>query len=181
MEKNKTLKLAICAIFVAFTAICSQIQIPLFMIPVNLATFSVYMTGVIMGEKYGAMSMAVYVLLGAVGVPVFAGFKGGLAAVTGATGGYIVGYIACAWTVGMITKHTRGKVYQLAGAMTVGMILCYISGTVWFMVISGFSVKKALIYCVIPFLPGDIVKIIMASVISVKLRNRITNIYELNV
>ena len=91
MDRKKTFKITMCALFAALTAICSQIQIPLPQIPINLALFSVCMAGAVLGAGYGSLSIIVYVLLGAVGVPVFAGFKGGFATITGPTGGYIVG------------------------------------------------------------------------------------------
>lgn len=179
-SKKKTLKITMCALFAALTAICSQIQIPLPQIPINLALFSVCIAGAVLGAAYGALSMIVYVLLGAVGVPVFAGFKGGFAAITGSTGGYIVGYIVCAWVTGIIVKNTKGKIYQIALAMVVGVALCYVLGTIWFMILSGNPLKVSLGFCVFPFLPGDAIKIILASTISAKLRQGVSNIYELN-
>ena len=78
---------ALCALMAAVTAVCSQIQIPLPMIPINLALFSVHLSGILLGPKYGSVSQAVYLLLAAVGVPVLAGFSGGLGALFGRTGG----------------------------------------------------------------------------------------------
>lgn len=179
-NSKRTITITMCALFTALTAVCSQIQIPLPQIPINLALFAVGMAGALLGAGYGALSMIVYVLLGAVGVPVFAGFKGGFAAVTGPTGGYIVGYIACAWLVGFIIKHTNDKIYMMVIAMVAGYAVCYILGTAWYMTISGNSLKVALTYCVFPFLPGDAVKIILATLISNRVRHLAGEIYELN-
>ena len=179
-SRNKTLKITMCALFAALTGICSQIQIPLPQIPINLALFAVFMAGAVLGPIYGSLSIIVYVLLGIVGVPVFAGFKGGLGTITGPTGGYIIGYILCACLVGVIVKYTRDKIYQLCFAMVVGLTGCYILGTIWFMILSGNSLLVSLGYCVFPFLPGDVIKIILASIISIKLRSNIIEIYNLN-
>ncbi len=180
MDKKKTLKITMCALFAALTAVCSQIQIPLPQIPLNLAIFAVCMVGAVLGAGYGAVSMIVYVLLGAVGVPVFAGLKGGFGAITGPTGGYIIGYIICVWLTGFIIKHTKGKIYQMAIAMVIGIAACYVLGTIWFIILTGNSLMVSLGYCVLPFLPGDAVKVILASTISAKLRHSITDVYELN-
>lgn len=176
MNKKKSLKITLCALFAAFTAICSQIQIPLPYIPINLALLAVFMAGAILGVGYGTTSMCVYVLMGAVGVPVFAGFKGGLGALTGATGGYIVGYIVCAFIIGIIIKYTGAKIYNMVIAIIIGMAACYILGTVWFIVLTGNTLVSSLSICVLPFLPGDAVKIALASILSVRLRSVVNSI-----
>ena len=96
--------MALCGLFAALMAICSFISIPLGFtpVPVNLGTLGVFLTGGVLGRKYGTVSMTVYVLLGAVGVPVFAGFRGGLSVLVGPTGGYIIGYIAAAFLIGWL-------------------------------------------------------------------------------
>lgn len=179
-NRKKTLTITMCALFTALTAVCSQIQIPLPQIPINLALFAVFMAGAVLGGGYGALSMAAFVLLGAVGVPVFAGFKGGFAAVTGATGGYIIGYVVCAWLTGFIIRHTNDKIYMMIIAMIIGLAACYILGTAWFMTISGNSLKVSLSYCVLPFLPGDAVKITLAAFMANRVRHMVSSIYELN-
>ena len=88
-RRTATRSLVLCALMAALTAICSQIQIPLPMVPINLALFAVHLSGALLGWKYGALSMVVYALLGVIGVPVFAGFGSGPAVLFGKTGGYI--------------------------------------------------------------------------------------------
>lgn len=179
-NRKRTLTITMCALFTALTAVCSQIQIPLPQIPINLALFAVGMAGAILGAGYGALSMTAYVLLGAVGVPVFAGFKGGLAALTGATGGYIIGYIVCAWLVGFIIRHTNDKIYTMIIAMIIGFFACYVFGTAWYMMVSGNPLKVSLTYCVLPFLPGDAIKAILASLVSNRVMHMVGDIYEFN-
>lgn len=189
---KKTTTLVLCGVFAALMAICSFITIPLGFtpIPVNLATLGVFLTGGILGKKYGSISLIVYILLGAVGVPVFAGFKGGLGVLAGPTGGYIIGYLAAAFLTGLLieivfrktseapdtsagsptAKHHTLRFIGSILAMIAGLAACYLLGTAWFMISTGSSLGAAMVSCVIPFLPGDAVKILAASLLVLKLR-----------
>lgn len=103
---SKTTYMALCGLFAALTAVCSYISIPLGFtpVPVNLATLAVFLAGGLLGKKYGTVALAVYALIGAVGVPVFSEFRGGLSVLAGPTGGYIIGYIAAAFIVGLLIE-----------------------------------------------------------------------------
>ncbi|MGN0760206.1 MAG: biotin transporter BioY, partial [Candidatus Ventricola sp.] len=128
-----TLHLVMAALFAALTAVCSQIQIPLPMVPINLALFAVHLAGALLGAKWGALSITAYALLGVVGAPVFAGFSSGPAVLFGKTGGYILGYILCALLVGLLSRRIGFNAKGLVIAMVVGVAACYIFGTIWFM------------------------------------------------
>ena len=124
------------------------------------------------------ISEVVYVLIGAVGVPVFAGFRGGISVLAGPTGGYIIGYIMAALIIGLILdkwfrseNRSTGRTYAvLALAMIAGLAACYLLGTLWFIVSTGTGVWASLTACVFPFLIGDAVKIIAAIILVKKLR-----------
>lgn len=168
---NKTRTLVFCAMFTALTAICSQIAIPLpGDVPLSLATFVVMLSGALLGRFGGAVSMIVYVLLGAVGVPVFAGFRGGLDRVVGPTGGYIIGYIFMALVIGLIVSFLGTRFWASAFAMLTGAVVCYAFGTAWYMISTGSALWPALLACVIPFLPGDAIKIGLAAVCTARLK-----------
>ena len=147
--------------------------------PINLATFAIFMAAGLLGHKYGTISMIVYVLLGAAGVPVFAGFSGGFGVIAGPTGGYIIGYILTAFITGIIIEAfhkkdvSKGKPAPsyplLIAAMTAGLAACYLLGTIWFIHLTGWTIGKALMTCVVVFLPGDAIKIIAASLLIKKL------------
>ena len=175
-------RLVICGLFAALTVVCTMISIPLPFtpVPINLATLSVFMAGALLGPKYGAVSQAVYVLLGAAGLPVFSNFSGGLMKLVGPTGGYIASYIVTAFVVGLIAgggftankgaasggKAGKSKLMnlpRLAAAMAAGIAVCYALGTAWFMYSMNVGLAAALAPCVIPFIPGDIIKIIAGS------------------
>lgn len=169
--KMTTKKLAYYAMFAALTVICAQIAIPLpGDVPLSLATFAVMLSGALLGTFGGAVSQLVYVLLGAVGVPVFASFSGGLGRIVGPTGGYIIGYILMALIIGLIVTKTKKKFYIYLLAMAAGTIVCYTLGTAWYVFSTKTALLPALTACVFPFLPGDIVKIILASLVACQLQ-----------
>lgn len=169
-SNNKIQMYALCALFAALTAVCSQIQIPLPMVPINLALFSVHLSALLLGSRFGALSQAVYILLAAVGVPVMAGLTGGLGSLLGKTGGYAIGYILSAFLTGLICEKWGFAFWKMCIAAVVGCAGCYILGTIWFMTVTGLDLATSLAYCVLPFLPGDAVKILLAGVLAVRLR-----------
>lgn len=175
----KTKQLTMCALFIALTAICSQIQIPLPMVPINLALFAIYMAGSLLGPKYGSITIIGYVVLGAVGLPIFVGFNGGFAVLTGPTGGYIIGYIFTSFLVGFITKHIGFSWWKLALSMLLGLAVCYIVGTIWFMYITSNNLAVSLTYCILPFLPGDAIKISLATILTLRLRSAIPELRDI--
>lgn len=158
-------KLIICALFASLMTICSWISIPLFFtpVPVNMALAGAYITGLLLGCKYGFISEVLYILLGAVGLPVFAGFSGGIGAIAGPTGGFIIGYAFCAFVCGLSARK-KGIMMRIL-LMLCGMSLCYGCGLIWFMYITGSTLWAGLVSCVIPFLAGDAVKIILVSIL----------------
>jgi biotin transport system substrate-specific component len=162
-------RLVLCALFAALTAVCSQLQIPLPMVPINLALFAVHLSGALLGPAYGFLSMAIYVLLGAAGLPVFTGLAGGMGVLLGKTGGYILGYCFCAAFVGLWSRRTGHGFVSLCAGMALGLCLCYLFGTLWFMRLSGLGLYASLGYCVLPFLPGDAVKIALAALLARRL------------
>ena len=162
-RRNMTRSLVLTALMAALTAICSQIQIPLPMIPINLALFAVHLSGALLGWKY-------YALLGVIGAPVFAGFGSGPAVLFGKTGGYILGYILCALIVGALSRKFAFSFKNLCLEMLLGVAVCYAFGTIWFMVLTGMNLATSMSYCVIPFLPGDAVKILLAAFLALRLR-----------
>lgn len=173
--KNTTKNITLCALFAALTAILSQISIPLPFtpVPINLATVSVFMAGGLLGAKEGAISQAVYVIIGIIGVPVFANLTAGLGIAIGPTGGYIAGYIVATIIVGIISKKLGDSIYSYIVAMSVGIIGCYFIGTAWFMYLSKNGLVESLTMCVIPFLIGDIFKIILSAILTKKLKKYI--------
>lgn len=174
--KSNLLDLVYIAMFAAIITICAQIQIPT-TVPFTLQTFGVFAAGGLLGWKRGTLSVIVYVLLGLAGVPVFAGFTGGIGILAGPTGGYIIGFIFTALIVGIMSDKLGRKIWVLAVSMVLGLLVCYAFGTAWFMVTveGGMGLYSALGLCVFPYLPFDAAKIAVAVV----LVNRLNKIVKL--
>ena len=169
---SKTLSLALIALFAALTAILSQIAIPMpGLVPISLGNLAGFFAIGLLNWKEAAASQAVWVLLGVAGAPVFSGF-GSLSRLAGPTGGYIIGFVISALIAGLILTRTGYRFRWLVLALTVGVTVCYAFGTVWYLIVMGSETTPAaaLLSCVVPFLPGDAVKIVLASLLSQKLR-----------
>ncbi len=170
-KQKKTRNYILCAFFTAIIAVCSWITIPL-AVPVTLQTFAVFAALEIMGGKWGTVSICIYILLGVVGAPVFSGFRGGIGVLLGATGGYVVGFIALGLVWWAITSLLgRGITIDIL-AMLVGLIVCYSIGTFWFVTVytKSVSFSEAMKWCVIPFIIPDLFKLIIAFTVSEKVK-----------
>ena len=135
-RKIATKDLVLTALFAALTAVLAQIQLPIGPVPFNLAVFGAFLAGMLLEPAWAAASMGVYMLLGAVGIPVFAGFMGGPAVLLGKTGGYVIGYIFIALATALAVKRS-GKLPVIGAAMLAGLLVCYGFGTAWFMAVTG--------------------------------------------
>lgn len=186
-RKTSVYPYVLCALFAALTAVCSFIYIPLPFtpVPINLATLSVFLAGGVLGAKYGAISQFVYVLIGAIGIPVYSNFTGGLGILTGPTGGFLIGYIAGAFVIGLALKGLiknsgSGKsqskliIVKIVISCIAGMITCFALGTIWFMIITNTNLWASLVACVFPFLLGDAIKIVVATLLILRLRKHIS-------
>ena len=144
-------------------------------VPFTLQTFGVFVAVGILGGKNGTLAVLIYIILGAIGVPVFAGFQGGIGVLAGSTGGYIIGFLFSALVMwGMEKIFGRKPVIQIL-SMVLGLIVCYAIGTAWFMVVytnnsGAVGLGTVLGWCVIPFIIPDLVKIALAFVLSRRLR-----------
>ena len=152
MKRNLSFQLAGCALFAALTAAAAQFSLPVGPIPVSLATFAVYLAGAVLGAKDGAASQAVYLLLGA-------------AALFGPTGGYLAGYVVCAWIIGALGRKggRAPRPLPLAASMLLGTAALYALGTCWFLFLTKRGLWESLALCVFPFLAGDAAKIAVCA------------------
>lgn len=158
------------SLFAAIICVLAPFVIPIGPIPLSLATFAIYIAASVLDWKYGTLAVIVYILIGMAGLPVFSGFSGGVMIIAGPTGGYIVGYIVCALVIGQIVDRNEQKKWVYPVAMIVGTALLYACGTARFVHLTGTTLMGALAVCVIPFLIGDAIKIILASVMARRLR-----------
>lgn len=170
--------IALIAVFVALMAVCSWITIPINTVPVTLQTFGVFVTVGLLGLQMGTIAVVAYILLGIIGIPVFSGFASGIAkftpySETGATGGYIIGFIFTALIIGLfnyIIKKVNNEITRavlLAVGMLIGDIACFAVGTAWFVLFNPWSMnlKDSLAVCVVPFIIPDLIKIVIATIV----------------
>lgn len=175
-DSNKTRDIVYMSVFTAMISICSWISIPA-SIPFTLQTMGVFTTVGLLGGKRGTLTILTYILLGAIGIPVFAGFTGGVSVLLGTTGGYIMGFLLSALLMwGIETIMGRNQIV-LAFSMVAGLIVCYVFGTAWFMLIytqhSGvIGLSTVLGLCVIPFIIPDLIKIGVALFLTNRLKKR---------
>ena len=172
-HKFKTLDLVYIGLAAALIAICAWITIPL-TVPITLQTLGVCLVAGLFGAKKGTFSVIIYIILGAIGVPVFSGFRGGIGVIAGSTGGYMLGFIFTALIVGIVSDKT-GKLWALILSMACGIIVCYVFGTAWFAFVyakdnSPASIGTILGWCVFPFLLPDSAKIIIAALLTNRLK-----------
>ena len=161
------------ALMAAVTAVAAQITIPLPFSPVpfTMQVLAVILSGLLLGPRYGALAQAIYVLIGAVGVPVFAAFTGGLGIVLGPTGGYLISYPLAAAVAGLAAHAARNAPRRQAlltsmAAGTGALIIIYAVGASWLAVQSGLPLSVALAQGVVPFVPLDLVKVALAALVA---------------
>lgn len=176
VSNKKAKDISLIALFSAIIVICSLITIPS-AIPFTLQTFAIFLCLNILGAKKGIISILIYIFLGAIGLPVFSGFNGGIGALFNVTGGYIIGFIFSALTYWLITSMFNKKPRKIINliASFMGLIVCYIFGTLWYILLfikngDTISFTGALTICVLPFIIPDILKILLALSISEKIR-----------
>ena len=171
--RMKTVDMAYIALFAVLIAVCSWISIPS-AVPFTLQTFGVFLAVGVLGGKRGTLAVLVYLLMGCVGLPVFAGFTGGIGIVLGSTGGYIVGFVFLALVMWAMEQLFGKGTWALALSMVLGLVVCYAFGTAWFMLVyarttGAIGMWTALGWCVFPYIVPDLVKVILALVIRKRL------------
>ncbi len=174
MKANFTVRsMAFTALMAALICVVAPFVIPMGAVPLSIATFVIYLAGALLGCKRGTAAVLLYLLIGAVGMPVFSGFTGGLGQLFGVTGGFLVGYIPCALLTGLAADKVPQKIWGLALGMAIGTLSCYAVGTIWYISCTGADIASALMICVAPFIVGDVIKISLACIVAVPLRKRL--------
>lgn len=173
-SKWSTLDIVYVGVFAVLITICSWISIPT-VVPFTLQTFAVFAAVGILGGRRGTFAVLVYILMGAIGLPVFAGFSGGIGVLLGTTGGYILGFLLTGLLYWCITKVLGEKPWVMILSMVLGLAVCYAFGTAWFMLVyasqSGpIGLGTALGWCVIPFILPDLGKIVLALIMTKALK-----------
>lgn len=169
----KARNMALCSLFTAVLAVCAWLSIPMGDLVISLQTFGVFLTLGLLGGKRGSIAIFVYLLLGAVGAPVFSGFRGGLGALLGTTGGYLFGFMLTSLVYWLITAIKDHPLTRLI-AMVLGLLLCYGCGSWWYLqqYLSAGSVTlgAVILKCVLPYLLPDAIKLSLAWFLTGKLK-----------
>ena len=165
--------MALCSLFAAILAVSAWLTIP-GEVPFTLQTFGVFAALGLLGGKRGTIALALYLILGAVGLPVFAGFRGGFGVLLGTTGGYIFGFLLSGLLYWALTSALGQRAWTRLLAMVAGLLLCYAAGTAWFMLVylrqtGPIALGAVLLKCVVPFLLPDAVKLGIAWILSQRL------------
>ena len=166
--RTKTYEITMTALMAAVTCILAPLSIPIGPVPISFTNLAIYLSLYLLGWKRGTISYLVYLLIGLVGVPVFSGFTGGIGKLAGPTGGYIIGFIAMAVIAGLVIDKCHNRWLQL-----LGMAVCYAFGTAWFCISASYTVGAALTVCVIPFIPADLIKMVIAMLLGPEIKKRI--------
>lgn len=174
-EQKKLRAMIITALFAAIIGILAQVTIPLPLVPITGQTLAIGLAATILGSRYGTVSVLLYILLGAVGIPVFAQFSAGLSVIVGPTGGFIVGFIPAAFLIGLYLEKTSFTFYQAMVANTIGMFVTLIFGTVWLKVVADLSWPAAFAGGFAPFIVVGLIKAALASWIGVVVRRRLSS------
>lgn len=172
---KSTKSLAIIGLMTAITCILGPLSIPLPFspVPISLTNLAIYFAIYVLGMKKGSISYLIYLLIGFVGLPVFSAFSSGPAKLFGPTGGYLIGFLFMALICGFfIDKWFQNYILQFAG-MILGTAVCYLFGTLWLAHQANLSFYAALAAGVIPFIPGDLAKIIIALIAGPQIRKRL--------
>ncbi len=164
IEKLRMVVLA--SLMAALTAVGAYIHVPIGPVPIVLSSLFVLLAGLLLGSRWGLASIGLYLLVGAIGIPVFAGGKGGFAHFFGPTGGYLFGYLAASWITGFISERSRDLMIFDIFAVVVGSLVIYGLGIPWLKMVTQMSWPKALMVGVIPFLIGDAVKASVAIILA---------------
>ena len=173
MKRRIALDIAYISMFCALICVCAWISVP-YTVPFTLQTLGVFLTVGVLGGRRGTIAVSCYLLLGVAGAPVFAGFRGGVSVLLGVTGGYIAGFLFSALVMWAMEVIFGKDTVAVALSMTLGLLVCYAFGTLWFTAVyangsGGISIGGALALCVLPYIVPDALKIVIAMI----LRNRL--------
>ena len=173
-NREKITNIVMVGVFAAVLAVLSQISFPLPSgIPVTLQTFAVALCGYALGCKRGTLAVLVYIVLGAVGLPVFANFSGGFDKFVGPTGGFLISFPLMAYIIGLGVEHRDAFKGAFVTAVVVGTLVNYVVGVALFVVVAHSTIAVGISACVLPFIPTAIIKAVLACAIGLNLRKRI--------
>ena len=176
-KRLSTRDLCMIGLWTAVIAVMAQISIPMPMgVPMTMQTFAITLAAVVLGSKKSAAATGIYVLLGAIGIPVFAGFSGGFGNIVGPTGGFILSFPIMAFIIGLGVEMKKDNKLMFIVMLVVGTLINYVIGVLLFCMVTGSGVMTGITACVLPFIPTAIIKAILASLLGLQMRMRLVKL-----
>lgn len=178
-RRFRTIDIVMIALFAAIIAVCAWITVPFGSIPFTLQVLGVFLALTVLGGRNGTISVCVYILMGAIGLPVFSGFQAGFGVLAGVTGGYIVGFVFSGLVYWLITSLVKSdRVWVRVVALLASLVVCYAFGSVWFLIAyaaktGAIGIGSVLMMCVVPYIIPDLAKLAVAMLISEAVRRRV--------
>ena len=157
------------ALMIALIAVFSQIALPLPLVPMNFALLAVFLTGFVLPRRWALIAVGAYLFMGTLGLPVFSGLRGGPQALFGSTGGYLLGYFLSVSVI-VLLRDRAVLFYHRFLLSLLALLACYIPGTLWLMMLTGRTLHQVLPLAVYPFVPGDLLKCLLAATLSARLQ-----------
>lgn len=171
-------QMAVIALMTAVTCVIAPFSLPIGPVPISLGSFAIYLSVCVLGWKQATVSCVIYLLLGVVGVPVFTGWQAGPAKVFGPTGGYMLGYLLVTLAAGILMELFHHKLWGDIIALILGTVLLYGAGSLWLAYQAHMSFLEALWAGVIPFIPGDLMKMAVAILAGGQIRRQLKRVME---
>ena len=178
MQHTKIRSMVIIGLNSAILCILGPLSLPIGPVPISLTNLVIYFSLYLLGAKQGTLSYLIYVLLGLVGLPVFSGFSGGPGKLLGPTGGYIIGFFFLCILSGKWIEQSKGKLYPSIFAMLLGTLICYFFGTLWLSLSAHMDLWTSCTAGVLPFIPGDFIKILIAAILGPQLNSLVKKSYS---
>lgn len=173
-KKITTYQMAVTALMAAVMCVLGPLSVPIGAVPISLTNLVICLTVWLLGPKFGTLSVAIYLAIGAVGIPVFSGYGAGLAKLAGPTGGYLIGFLPMAFIGGLFIEKSKGQPVVSALGLVLGIAVSYAFGTAWFVFQMGCELSYAMAVCVYPFIAFDLAKVVISCVVGALLRKRLT-------
>lgn len=172
-KKMSIQTITLIGVMTAVTCILGPLSLPVGPVPISFTNLAIYLTIILLGTKRGTISYLVYLLIGLIGLPIFSNFTGGPGKLLGPTGGYLIGFIFMALITGFFVEKYNGKIYMYVVGMVIGTIVAYCFGTMWLAYQAKLNFAAALLAGVVPFIIGDLAKIMIAALIGPIIKKRL--------
>jgi len=171
IKPSHSMNMVLSSLFAILTGIGAFITIPIGPVPITMQTLFTYLAGGVLGGRWGALSQVIYIILGLIGIPFFAGGEAGIGVLVGPTGGYLIGFVVGAYVTGRLIEFRRTSSFVwILFSMVIGTLVIYTLGIIQLSLWLKVCLEKAILIGVLPFIIGDSLKMLLATYITVRVR-----------